>query len=615
MKIRTKLLLLILTMLFSMILSLTIYIGFQKIVDITGKEKSRLLLLKDYEQEQRIALAKFLYDDVNVLDQLEVLNAAILDVEKTLESVKQIRLLPLMSDSVAEAITRVLLLHDLQITSQEKLLISIDEFLAALEEVYGYNHNFSLDSIKNIANKNSDDYDLLNYHVIKTKFQITALERDLESSKIIIEEQYSFIDGQIHYYQTMGYLITAAVVVLSIVLSVIIALISAGRISRSVNTIGSSLTIMASGDLTNEIRAISKDEIGTLSEEMGTFQNSLNSSLNKIKDYSAVNREVKEELIATASETSAASVEISANINSINNQMSTLDNNISISNKKSLEISSSSNILSEHIAEQTVMIEESTASITEMIASIANVSNLTDKNRSIIKTLVDTANQGDQKLIETTNLIEEINASVNEINGMADIIQSISAQTNLLAMNAAIEAAHAGDKGKGFAVVADEIRKLAEASAMNTKDITNNLKGIIARIIRASEAGKSTKEAFSNINDSISGVSEALLTISQSTSELNAGGTQILEAMSGLREISTLVQEKSVVVTSGSTSVNELMATVSDISSMVSNAIIEVNIGFQEVSEAISGIKSISDRVGVVSEDLNSEVNQFVTPT
>ena len=613
MKIRIKLLVLILSMLFSMILSLAVYIGFEKVVEITEKEKSELLLLKDLIMKEHIELSRFLYDGIIITNQTDILRDAIKEKEATLESVKNISLLPRMSGKVKSAIVRIVLLDELQVTAQDKLFNIIDDLIIVLDDVYGYTYDFSLDDIYSDFATSREGYERLNYNVYKTKSQISSLESALEGSETVINEQYAIIDTQISYYQNLGYIITAAFVILSIVLSVVIAFLSAGRISKSVSVIGSSLSVMASGDLTHDIKSTSKDEIGELSLEMGDFQKGLNNSLTKIKGYSNDNREVKEELISTAAQTSAAAVEISANIGSISNQMSTLDQNIAQSNREALDITSFTNELSEQIVEQTVMVEESTASITEMIASITNVSRLTDKNQEVIKTLVDTASEGDLKLNETTNIIEDINSSVNEINSMAGIIQNISAQTNLLAMNAAIEAAHAGDQGRGFAVVADEIRKLAEASANNTKEITRNLKGIISRIEGASDAGKSTREAFSNINDNINSVSEALLTVSSSTSELNMGGKQILEAMSSLSDISSNVKEKSEVVKSGALSVNEIMGSVSDISSMVTNAITEVNIGFNEVTEAMTGLKSLSDRVGVVSEELNKEVNQFVT--
>jgi len=613
MKIRSKLLLLIFSMLFSMIISLAVYFGFQMLVDSIEEEKSELLLLKDLVMKEHIELSRFLYDGTVVEGQLEKFQESITDKEEVLERVKNISILPGISETVKTAIVRIVMLDDLQVSSQSSLKDNINDLMKSIEEVIGFSDGFSLDDIHTSFIRSREGYDKLSYNVYQTRSRISALESALEGSESVISEQYTIIDRQIEYYKLLGYIITASFALIALTISVIISFITAGRISKSVSVIGSSLTIMASGDLTKDITSTSKDEIGVLSGEMSTFQSDLNESLNKVKGFSRVNREVKEELISTASETTAAAVEISANISSISNQMGTLDQNISQSTRESLDISSFTNELNEHIVEQTVMIEESTASITEMIASISNVSRLTDRNQQVIQSLEDTAGEGDMKLTETTDIIETINSSVNEINGMAGIIQNISAQTNLLAMNAAIEAAHAGDQGKGFAVVADEIRKLAEASAMNTKEITRNLKEIIGRIEKASLSGKSTREAFSNINDNIRGVSEALFSVSSSTSELNAGGTQILEAMSGLSDISTLVREKSDVVKNSAESVNTIMGTVSDISGMVTNAITEVNIGFNEVTEAMTGLKYISDRIGDVSEELNNEVNHFNT--
>jgi methyl-accepting chemotaxis protein len=590
-----------------------VYIGFQKLIDVIEYEKSELLLLKDLVMKEHIVLSGFLYDGIELTAQMDVLKKAVENRTVVLERVKNISLLPKLSDTVKESIIRIVKLNDVQASTLNVLEDTINELLLTAEEVLGISNDFSFDDIYSDFSKNQENYGILSFNTFKTKTKIKTLAVTIESSEIVIDEQYEIIDNQIKYYTSLGNLIAAIFMVLTLIISVVAAIISASRISRSVTTIGSSLSIIASGDLTKAIIATSKDEIGTLSDEMSTFQDGLNTSLNKLKGFSRINKEVKEELIATASETTAAAVEISANIGSINNQMSTLDQNIARSNREILEISSFTNELSQHVSEQSIMVEESTASITEMIASISNVSRLTEKNQQVIKSLIETAGDGDLKLSETTNLIEEINSSVNEINSMAQIIQNISSQTNLLAMNAAIEAAHAGAQGKGFAVVADEIRKLAEASAKNTKVISTNLKDIVGRIEKASQSGKSTKEAFSHINNNIKDVSEALFTVSASTTELNAGGTQILQAMSGLSDISNLVQEKSEVVKNEAESVYTMMGTVSEISSMVTNAITEVNIGFNEVTEAVTGLKNISDRVGEVSEELNNEMNHFVT--
>lgn len=613
MKIRLKLLILIFPMLFAMIVSQGVFIGFQRIVDLTEIEKNELLQLKDLIQQQHISLSRMIFDGIVVANQVKTIRKTIEKKEEALCRVKNITFLPKVSEKIRLALVKILLLNELQVKKQNMFFESVNDLLVKIEDSNISIISFSFDDLYSDAFIENGNNKIVYPFVKSTKAQIFGLENALSSSEIEINKQYEIIDAQINHYQKLAYFITAVFTLISLIFSVILTYVFADKIAKSVQIISSSLSIMASGDLTKEILVKSHDEIGTVSIEMNNFQEGLNESLSKIKDYAYQNRSVKEELIATASETSASVVEMSSNINSVSSQMSILDNNIINSSSEINEISLFTSELSNHIEEQSVMIEESTASITEMIASINSVSILSEKNQIITKSLIETAKEGDEKLLETTVLIEEINSSISEINNMTGIIQNISSQTNLLAMNAAIEAAHAGENGKGFAVVADEIRKLSKASAKNTIEITKNLKVIIRRIETASFSGKYTRQAFSNINENIKNVSEALIIVSSSTQELNMGGKQILEAMSSLREISTTVQEKSEIVSGRAKSATDIIKNVSEISSEVTSSISGVDMGFSNVTEAMTGLKDISNRVGAVSEKINDSVKQFKT--
>ena len=147
-----------------------------------------------------------------------------------------------------------------------------------------------------------------------------------------------------------------------------------------------------------------------------------------------------------------------------------------------------------------ISVEESTASVNEMIASLKNLDKMTNARRESASRLVETAKNGGEKLSNTVEVVRNINNSIGSISDMIKIIDGIAAQTNLLAMNAAIEAAHAGDAGRGFAVVADEIRSLAETTSNNSQEIGSIIRDVMEKIHIAAESSEDTIQAFQDID-------------------------------------------------------------------------------------------------------------------
>lgn len=614
MKIKAKLLTLIIVLIALMSISVGIYVSFNITTDKIDAEKSYLQLYRNSLKESHSELFRFLMPNVKLKVQLTEYHKSIDKKTEAFNNLDQIKILPTISSQVDQALGNIKNLNSYQDNGLKKFATTAEDLLGIIKEISGSDTGFILNSNASKFSWLDDrDFQKIEFYVAKVIKEFNAMEVAYQTSVGIIDEQYEVIEKHSEAYQRMGNIILLSIFAIVMILSVIAAILLAGKVTGSVYNLEKSLKIMAAGDLTHKISIKSKDEIGILGEEMDKFQGELKTSLNKIKNFSNKNLEIKNYLINSSTEASSASVEISANISSVDNQIATLNNNILKSTKQINEISAFTNDLNSHISDQMAMVEQSTASITQMIASIGSVSNLTNKNQTIMQKLQETAKEGDNQINETTDIIEEINSSVHNIGAMAEVIQNISDQTNLLAMNAAIEAAHAGDAGKGFAVVADEIRKLSEASALSSKDIAKNLKDIIHKFEKASVSGVQTKEAFGNIYDNIKNVSNSLLEIASSTSELNIGGTQILEAMDNLSDISSSVQDKSSLMKDNAESVKLSMLEVSDISSVVTEAMSEVNVGFSDVKDTISGLERISSEIGDVSRELNNEVEKFRT--
>ena len=169
-----------------------------------------------------------------------------------------------------------------------------------------------------------------------------------------------------------------------------------------------------------------------------------------------------------------------------------------------------------------------------METTVSSISDTAQKNVSQIKKLEDTALEGSRKLTVTTEIMNDVYSSITKINEMISIIQSLASKTNLLSMNAAIEAAHAGEAGKGFSVVAEEIRKLAEVSNTNTKVITQNIKNITDSITTAHSSGNETLKAFNEIEQNVTLIRDSFQEIYTTTENLNAESGQVVEVMKEL---------------------------------------------------------------------------------
>ena len=194
--------------------------------------------------------------------------------------------------------------------------------------------------------------------------------------------------------------------------------------------------------------------------------------------------------------------------------------------------------------DMTESVSTSSSAVEEMIANINSINSILEHNAESVGLLDGATRKGMAGIENVAELVSKIEENSNGLSEMSSVIQKIASQTNLLAMNAAIEAAHAGNSGRGFAVVADEIRKLAENSGSEARKISDVLKNVKQLIDATFKDTGDVQKEFSEVVQLSGTVVEQEQTVRRAISEQNEGGKQLLQAVGSMRELTQTVKER-----------------------------------------------------------------------
>lgn len=367
------------------------------------------------------------------------------------------------------------------------------------------------------------------------------------------------------------------------------------------------------GDLTKRLENQSSDEVGELSINFNNFVEKLSEIINRIKINNKKTESIKKDLGLNTKITSSEVTDINSQIESIKSSIEDLNSSIYKIDSDVVNITEEIFSLNSSIEEESSALEESSAAINQMVASIDNVSNVSNAKNSSLNSLLKNTKVGGSEIESSTKAIQEIYSQLEEIKQITTVINQISSKTNLLAMNAAIEAAHAGEAGRGFSVVADEIRKLAESSGSSVKNITELVKAVTGNIENSYNSSKKVKDIFIDIDNGVEDVTSGLREIIHANKELSTGGKEILEAISMLNNVAYNVKENSQKMSNMSNSIKEAMGNSREQSKNVTDKIDAVYNSAQEISNAINVIAQLNIELEKASEVLSNEISRFKT--
>jgi len=409
-------------------------------------------------------------------------------------------------------------------------------------------------------------------------------------------------------------------VIISVVISIIIllvvtviAILMSRTISRPLVELSLNLRDIAEGegDLTHKLNASSKDEIGDVAKYFNKTLDKIKNMIVNIKKDTIVLSDIGNDLSSDMNETAAAVNEINANVQSIKSRILSQSASVSETHATMDQVVVNINKLNGHVENQGRNISQASSAIEQMVANTRSVTDSLVKNAANVKALKDASEVGRQGLQDVASDIQEIARESEGLLEINSVMQNIASQTNLLSMNAAIEAAHAGDVGKGFAVVADEIRKLAESSNDQSKTTGAVLKKIKDCIDKITSSTDNVLNKFEAIDNGVGVVMQQEENIRHAMEEQDIGSKQILQGIANVNEITQSVNSGSQEMLEGSKEVIKESEGLEKQTQEISSGISEMANGAEQINIAVHHINelSIKNRENIVL--LQEELSKF----
>jgi methyl-accepting chemotaxis protein len=454
-----------------------------------------------------------------------------------------------------------------------------------------------------------------------------------------VNERVGVIAGET---QAQGAAVTRQIVIVAVIASLLgigLGMIIAMGISGRARELAEQVKTLADGDLTQRVAVKSTDELGQLGAALNSSRDNLQSLVRDVADAAGSVAEASQQVAASANDSARGAQEVSNTIEQVARGAESQTEGLASIRDQMTTLRDAVAQVAKGAEEQVRVVESSMGSVRIMTEAVEEVGRLALRMTEASGGAATNAEAGAkavsegvramqrirENVAESTSMVENLSKRSEAIGEIVSVIEDVSEQTNLLALNAAIEAARAGEHGKGFAVVADEVRKLAERAASSTGQITALIKQIqteISAAVRAQEQGSKETEEGAML---VERAGESLNSILASSQEVASMATSVSSASSRMEEevrgvvgamemTSAATEENSAAAEQMTASAIEVVRAVDSVAAIAeesSAATEEVSASSEEQTAAAEEIAATSEELTASAESLQALVSRF----
>ena len=349
--------------------------------------------------------------------------------------------------------------------------------------------------------------------------------------------------------------------------------------------------IAKEGDLKHRIDITILDDFGVLTTSINQMIDKLSTMIKGLIDSTESVSYTSKIINASVFNSSNAIDDFSTMLEKINSNSSEQNNLVLEADKSISSLAKSVRNIREHLAEQSNSVATISSSVTQMTANIGSVAETAEKARASAEVLTQRSQQGRDSIEKAIATMLDIQKSSAEVQNFVNIIKNLASQTNLLSMNAAIEAAHAGEFGQGFAVVAEEVRNLAESSAKSARNIQQHIEDMIVTIDNGVETINFAGNSFMEISQRVEETANFVEEISAAMEEQKIGAAETQQATITVVDAVHAVNDLAQTQTEDATNVREFMRTVVTASESTLKAVQDGVIATMHLKESVQEVK------------------------